>query len=153
VSNVAQIAYPQVSTEELVSDTKMRIGVSEVLPRDRLRGVTNGSKHAGSRKAPRSARSRRTPNGPVAVYAAGITFAIVAWGYLVWAAIDFGATARGGVQGAWFFLVLACVGAACCLFAGLMLGMRLLTVLGVIAPPAGSPEAEARPVGGRRAAR
>lgn len=116
--------------------------------------VSHGArKHAGSRKASRSARPSRQRDPKLAVYAVGMTFCIVAWGYLVWAAIDFGATARGGTQSAWFFLMLACVGAASCLFAGLILGVRLLTVLGVVAPPAGSPEAEARPVGGRRAAR
>lgn len=115
--------------------------------------MSSGAKHAGSRKAPRNARPRRTAGRGVGAYAAGITFAIVAWGYLVWAAIDFGATARSGNSTAWFFLLLACIGAASCLFAGLMLGARLLTLLGVIAPPPGSPEAAARPAGGRRAAR
>lgn len=89
----------------------------------------------------------------MAIYAVGVTFAVVAWGYLVWAAIDFGATARSGNNAAWLFLILACVGAASCLFAGLMLGVRLLTVVGIVNPPAGSPEEPVRPVGGRRAAR
>jgi hypothetical protein len=115
--------------------------------------VTSGAKHAGSRKAPRSTRTRRQGGPKLLQYAAGLTFCLVAWGYLVWAAIDFGATARQGNGGAWFFLLLACIGAACCLFAGLMLGVRLLTTLGVISPPPGSPEADARPAPGRRAAR
>ena len=115
--------------------------------------MTSGAKHAGSRKAPRSARPPRSNDRHAAVYAAGVTFAVVAWGYLVWAAIDFGATARSGNSAAWTFLVLACIGAASCLFAGLMLGVRLLTVVGILAPPPGSPEAPARPAGGRRAAR
>ena len=54
---------------------------------------------------------------------------------------------------AWTFLVLACIGAASCLFAGLMLSVRLLTVVGILSPPPGSPEAPVRPAGGRRAAR
>ena len=115
--------------------------------------MTNGSKHAGSRKAPRGARPRRSLDARVAKYAVGVTLCVVAWGYLVWAAIDFGATARGGNGAAWFFLLLACIGAASCLFAGLMLGVRLMTVLGIMTPPAGSAEAPARPSGGRRAAR
>ncbi|MDO7867641.1 hypothetical protein [Nocardioides jiangxiensis] len=115
--------------------------------------MTNGSKHAGSRKASRRARPRRSLDTRVAKYAVAVTLCVVAWGYLVWAAIDFGATARGGNGAAWFFLLLACIGAASCLFAGLMLGVRLLTVLGILAPPAGSPDAPARPAGGRRAAR
>jgi hypothetical protein len=115
--------------------------------------VTSGAKHAGSRKAPRSSRSPRSTDRHVAIYAVGVTFAVVAWGYLVWAAIDFGATARSGNNAAWMFLLLACVGAASCLFAGLMLGVRLLTVVGILAPPPGSPEAATRPSAGRRAAR
>lgn len=115
--------------------------------------MTSGGKRAGSRKAPRSSRPTRSNNRHAAIYAAGVTFAVVAWGYLVWAAIDFGASARGGNSTAWVFLLLACVGAASCLFAGLMLGVRLLTVLGILSPPPGSPEASTRSTGGRRAAR
>ena len=37
----------------------------------------------------------------------GVTLAIVAWGYLVFAAIDFGNAARSGDGGAWWFLALA----------------------------------------------
>ena len=59
----------------------------------------------------------------------------MAWGYLVYAAIDFGATARGGDGGAWVYLALAAVGAVACLFAGLMLIARLLRVLGITRPP------------------
>ena len=43
---------------------------------------------------------------------------VVAWGFLVWAAIDFGRTARGGHGQAWWFLALASVGAVACLFLG-----------------------------------
>jgi hypothetical protein len=74
------------------------------------------------------------------LYAAGITFCVIAWGYLVTAAIDFGSSARGGRTEAWLFLAVACIGAAACLFAGLMLGARLLRGLGVTsAPPAPAP--------------
>jgi hypothetical protein len=121
--------------------------------RDRIPGVTSGAKHAGSRKAPRSSRPTRTTDRRFALYAAGVTFAVVAWGYLVWAAIDFGATARSGNNAAWLFLGLACIGAASCLFAALMLGVRLLTVIGILTPPPGSPEEPTRSSGGRRAAR
>ncbi len=60
---------------------------------------------------------------------------MVAWGYLVRAAIDFGTSAREGESPAWLFLALACVGAAACLFVGLILGSRLLRRLGITAPP------------------
>jgi fatty acid desaturase len=115
-------------------------------------------KHAGSRKAPRPARPRRQINPRVGVYAVGVTFCVVAWGYLVFAAIDFGGTAREGRGIAWLFLLVACIGAACCLFAGLMLGMRALIALGLITPPVDDDEPPTAPPaprvpGGRRAAR
>lgn len=98
--------------------------------------VTSGErKHAGSRKAPRSARSRPPLDPKLLVYAAGVTFCVVAWGYLVYAAIDFGGSARAGRSSAWMLLLIACIGAACCLFAGLMLAVRALTLLGIISPP------------------
>lgn len=90
------------------------------------------------------------------LHAAGITALVIAWGYLVWAAIDFGTTAREGEPVAWAFLALASLGAVACLFAGLMLGVRLLRLLGVLAPepPLGSdPSAPPPPRGGKRAAR
>jgi len=94
--------------------------------------------------------------------ALGITACLVAWGYLVYAAIDFGSTARGGDSTAWWFLALASVGAVACLFVGLMLVARLLRRLGITSgPPAPAPVPDAspdrpaspRPIGGRRAAR
>jgi len=94
------------------------------------------------------------------VLAAGITLSVVAWGYLVYAAIDFGSSARGGDSTAWWFLGLASIGAVACLFFGLMLVARLLRRLGITkapesaAPSPGGDEPEPpRPVGGRRAAR
>jgi hypothetical protein len=120
-------------------------------------GATGG-KRAGSRRGPRAKRSFR----PVLlVLAAGITLSVVAWGYLVYAAIDFGSSARGGDSTAWWFLGLASIGAVACLFFGLMLVARLLRRLGITkAPdrpepaPGGGDESELpRPIGGRRAAR
>lgn len=97
--------------------------------------VTSGErKHAGSRKAPRSARTRRPLDPKLLVYAAGVTFCVVAWGYLVYAAIDFGGSARSGQTAAWLLLLVACIGAACCLFAGLMLAVRALALLGMVSP-------------------
>lgn len=81
-------------------------------------------------------------------YALGITVAVLAWGYLVWAAIDFGSTARGGDGRAWWFLALAALGAVACLFIGLMLVARLTRTLGAARETAPAP----RP-GGKRAAR
>lgn len=115
--------------------------------------MSSGAKHAGSRKAPRAARAKRPHDRRLPLYAVGITSCLVSWGYLVWSAIDFGAAARQGSSAAWWFVLMACVGAACCLFAGLMIGVRLLTKLGIIAPPVDSPERESAPAPGRRIAR
>jgi hypothetical protein len=81
---------------------------------------------------------------------------VVAWGYLVYAAIDFGASARGGDSQAWLFLGLASLGAVACLFIGLMLIARVLRMLGMTRSDAGDtaePPPPPRPVGGKRAAR
>ena len=64
-----------------------------------------------------------------------MTLAVVAWGYLVYAAIDFGAMARDGNPDAWWFLAVAALGAMACLFVGLMLIARLLRRLGLTSDP------------------
>lgn len=77
--------------------------------------------------------------------ALGITATLVAWGFLVWAAIDFGSRARDGESLAWAFLALATLGATACLFVTLILGNKVLAALrGEVRPSSG---------GGRRAAR
>ena len=85
------------------------------------------------------------------LHAAGVTLAVVAWGYLVWAAIDFGSSARDGDGRSWFFLGLAALGAVACLFAGLMLVARLARSLGLLADPTASAAPPRH--GGRRASR
>jgi hypothetical protein len=129
--------------------------------------VATGGKRVGTRRGPKRQRSF-SPS--LLGLAGGVTLAVVAWGYLVYAAIDFGATARDGNPDAWWFLAVASLGAVACLFVGLMLIARLLLRLGITsdpqpAPPAAPstaprPEADAetrpvvhRPVGGSRAAR
>ena len=112
-----------------------------------------GSKHAGSRRGP---RPKRTFQPVLLLLALGITACVVAWGYLVYAAIDFGSTARGGDPTAWWFLALASVGAVACLFVGLMLVARVLRRLGITSAPSPKEpreQEEPRPIGGRRAAR
>lgn len=141
--------------------------------------VGTQGKRAGSRRAPKKARSFQPSLLGLAL---GVTVAVIAWGYLVYAAIDFGASARGGDTQAWLFLAVASLGAVACLFIGLMLIARLLRRLGITGdsshhhsshdapsprdthhhsppetqelPPVTAREPEARrPVGGRRAAR
>jgi hypothetical protein len=91
---------------------------------------------AGKRKGSRKAPKKKVQLEPsLLLYAAGITFCVIAWGYLVSAAIDFGSSARTGRSEAWLFLAVACIGAASCLFAGLMLGARLLRGLGITSAP------------------
>ncbi len=106
-------------------------------------------KRAGSR---RGASQPRPLNKAAHVLGAAITVCVVAWGYLVYAAIDFGTAARGGSSSAWTFMALACLGAIACLFVGLLLVARLLLALGITTAPESGP-APPRPVGGKRAAR
>ena len=111
---------------------------------------------SGKRAAPRRAAERPSRlKGSLLALAAGVTLAVVAWGYLVYAAIDFGTSARGGESAAWAFLALASVGAVACLFIGLMLTTRLMRRLrGDGAEKRATPAPQApRSVGGRRAAR
>ena len=135
--------------------------------------MASGGKRAGTRRGPKRQRSF-SPS--LLALAGGVTLAVVAWGYLVYAAIDFGATARDGNPDAWWFLAVASLGAVACLFVGLILTARLLRRLGITSGPAPAgpppathstspaPEASetapvvtrpgvAKPVGGRRAAR
>ena len=79
--------------------------------------------------------------------ALGITATVVAWGYLVWEAIDFGSRARGGEGAAWVFVALATIGATACLLVTLILASKVLATL--------RGEVQPRPVvpGGRRRAR
>ena len=84
--------------------------------------------------------------------ALGVTLCVVAWGYLVYAAIDFGATARGGETRAWWFLAMASLGAVVCLFVGLLLVARLMRLVGVTKTEDAEPPPP-RPIGGKRAAR
>lgn len=87
--------------------------------------------------------------------AVGMTFALVAWGYLVFAAIDFGATARHDGKGsAWLFLAIASIGGMLCLFLAFMLAVRLSRAIGLSESPERRPKRDpAAPKGGKRAAR
>ena len=105
---------------------------------------------SGKRVGP---RQKRSFDAALLLLAVGTTACVVAWGYLVKAAIDFGTTARAGQSQAWWFLGMASLGAIACLFVGLMLGARILRRLGVTGSSPGATPGTARPVGGRRAMR
>lgn len=107
-----------------------------------------GGKRAGAREA---RRFRPALLG----LAVAITACVVAWGYLVYAAIDIGASARrDGSFGAWALLVLASLGAVACLFLGLMLVVRVSRALGIThAPEPRQKRDPDAPKGGKRAAR
>ena len=114
-------------------------------------------KRAGSR---RGAKQKASFNRPALVLALAITACLIAWGYLVYLAIDFGTAARAGDSGAWALLGLSSLGAVACLFAGLLFVSRLLRALGLSShgddddSPSPEPSQVAhRTPGGRRAAR
>jgi hypothetical protein len=102
-----------------------------------------------SQLAPVQQPSRRGGPGGLFLISLGITAAVVAWGYLVYLAIDFGTTARAGNHRAWFLLALATVGAIACLFIAMVLINRFVQRIRGGSQPAAPPP----PPGGRRAAR
>ena len=110
--------------------------------------AVTGGKRAGDRT-----KARIRPD--LLVLAVGITFALVAWGYLVLAAIDFGATARhDGRTSAWLLLVVASLGAMGCLFLAFMLAARFSRALGLTSGPEPKVKRDPNaPKGGKRAAR
>ncbi|TIC85924.1 hypothetical protein E8D34_12550 [Nocardioides sp. GY 10113] len=101
------------------------------------------------------ARQRRSFRPAYAVLAVGITLSALAWGYLVYAAIDFGAAARQDGDGsAWVFLAMASIGAMACLFLAFMLIVRLVRLMGITQGPEPKPKRDPDlPKGGKRASR
>lgn len=57
---------------------------------------------------------------------------LAAWGALVWLAIHFGGLAKTGQTTAWALMVIAGVGAAACLFLGIIVATRLIVTAGVM---------------------
>lgn len=103
--------------------------------------MTPVGKHSGERIEEVAPPRRR-----LLALALGITATVVAWGFLVWEAIDFGGRARGGEGLAWAFVVLATIGATACLLVTLILATKLVATLrGEAAPRPAVP-------GGRRRA-
>ena len=116
-------------------------------------------KHTGERAAEPKSVDTGLPWRKILLLALGITATLVAWGVLVYAAIDFGQEARSGETTAWVLLTITTLGAAACLFVTLILGARILPLFqqGALAAPAPTaptqPARPARPPGGHRAVR
>lgn len=103
--------------------------------------VLDMSKYSGRRVArgPERPTARASaPSSPVAgrsagrglfLLAGGITVTLIAWGVLVFIAIEFGRQARTGSGAAWGLLGLATVGAAACLYLTLLLAMKTVEVM------------------------
>jgi hypothetical protein len=88
-----------------------------------------GSTRGGTRRAAKPKRSFRPGLAGLGLAA---LVALVAWGLLVWVAIHYGRSARGGDSGKWTYLAAASVGAVVCLFVSLWLVTLLLRRLGVL---------------------
>lgn len=110
--------------------------------------AVGGGKRAG-------ARQKQGFRPGLLVLAVAITLCVVAWGYLVYAAIDFGSAARhDGEASAWAYLAIAAVGAVACLFLGFMLVARFSRAIGLTSAPETKPKRDPSiPRGGKRAAR
>jgi len=89
-----------------------------------------GGTRAGARRA---ARPKRRLQPQLVGLGVGALLALVAWALLVWKAIDFGRSARGGDSGAWLYLALASLAAVACLFLSLWLVTVLLRAVGLLA--------------------
>ncbi len=109
-------------------------------------------RHSAHRAAGPAHDAPPAPRRTLLLLALGLTATLVAWGVLVYAAIDFGGEARSGEPVAWVHLAITTIAAAGCLFATLLLGGRVLALLQRDTGPA-DPADPARPPGGRRAAR
>ncbi len=122
-------------------------------------------RHTGERAAEAKSDDPGFPRRKILLLALGVTGTLVAWGVLVYAAIDFGQEARSGEPTAWVLLALTTLGAAACLFVTLLLGARVLPLFQEgsqsAAPATGStpptpptvPARPTRPPGGHRAGR
>ncbi len=89
--------------------------------------MTLVGKHSGGAPPP-------LPTGRLASYAAAVVAAALAWGVLVYYAIQLGPSAKAGELGAWLLLAVATLGAVGCLFLALIFGGKFLDTLRGEAP-------------------
>jgi hypothetical protein len=92
-------------------------------------GTPVGTPRRGARRA---AKPKRTLQPKLVALGLGAFAALVAWGLLVWLAVDSGRAARGGDAGQWVYLAVASVGAVACLFLCLWLCTTLLRRVGIL---------------------
>ena len=88
-----------------------------------------GTPRRGARRAP---KPKRTIQPRLLLLGFAALAALAGWGVLVWLAIDFGRSARGGESGKWGFLAATSVGAVACLFVCLWLITLLLRRTGIL---------------------
>jgi hypothetical protein len=88
-----------------------------------------GSARGGARRA---AKPKRTVQPRLIGLGLASFAALVGWAVLVWVAIHYGRSARGGESGQWVYLAAASVGAVVCLFGCLWLVTVLLRRLGIM---------------------
>ena len=92
-------------------------------------GTPVGTPRRGARRA---AKPKRSLQPKLVALALGAVAALVAWGLLVWVAVDSGRSARDGESGKWGYLAAASVGAVVCLFLCLWLCTVLLRRVGIL---------------------
>ena len=92
------------------------------------------------RGARRAAKPKRSLQPKLVALALAAVAALVGWGVLVWLAVDYGRSARGGDSGKWAYLAGASVGAVVCLFLCLWLGTVLLRRMGILEDPRPRPQ-------------
>lgn len=109
--------------------------------------MTRVGKHSGEPAEEESPPPQPPMHQRLPGLGAGVLATVVAWGFLVGRAIHFGSQSKHGESAAWFFMVLATLGAAACMFVAMFLGVRIMAVF------RGDPLRRRATTGGKRAAR